>query len=425
MKFNWLQQSLGIAKVSAEDNQGIHINHEQSSDPDIKIEPTKDSNHILNSTLIRSIRFAHLFYITSGIFILFSLVMMLNTYVLHLKIETAVVSTPIEAMVAPVGGYISKVFVKPGDRVKQGNPLLKVENIDLERELQLARVTSEESNLNVAYYQQLLANEQQRLKIYKKIGHTRVISSQAMVNVSEQERLKAQHNLARFTELHKKNYVSEANLEAEQTKYLNAVEQLTNAKAHHRLEHHALKAINQGMYFTGTKAEGIEQDLFAELKASQQKAKLNADRVNIYELLISKLILRAPFDAKVTQILKSAGNTTDNIKPIIFIENISMNKNIIAYLTQDEIIHIGSSRQVKIFIPSSGKTYRGDILEINRTDGFIDEVKAQYRWRNFQVDRSAMVTISVREMDQNDFNQHAFSGMPAIVYFSKSLHYFR
>jgi len=102
-----------------------------------------------------------------------------------------------------------------------------------------------------------------------------------------------------------------------------------------------------------------------------------------------------------------------------------VNKNIIAYLTQDEIIHIGSSRQVKIYIPSSGKTYRGKILEINRTDGFIDEIKAQYRWRSFQLDRSAMVTISVMGMDQKNFNQQVFSGMPAIVYFSKNLPHLR
>jgi multidrug resistance efflux pump len=143
--------------VSAENSQGIHINHEKNNEPDIKIEPKKKTHNILNQAIIRSIRFAHLFYITTGIFILFSLVMVLNTYVLHLKIETAVVSTPIEAMVAPVGGYISKVFVKPGERVKYGSPLLKVENIDLERKLQLARVKFKESNLNVAYYQQLLA----------------------------------------------------------------------------------------------------------------------------------------------------------------------------------------------------------------------------------------------------------------------------
>ena len=241
--------------------------------------------------------------------------------------------------------------------------------------------------------------------------------------MSKQELLTAKHNLDRIDVLHKKHYVSEASLESEHTNYINALEKLNNANAQHSLEHHSLNALNKGMYFTGNKAEGIERDLYAELTTAQKRAELNENRVKIYEQLISKLTLLAPFDGKITQILKSAGNTTDTTKPIIFIENSKSNKDIVAYLTQDEIIHIGASGKVKLYIPSSGKMYHGNIIEINRTDGFIDAVKAQYRWRDFQIDKSAMVRIAIQENDRSDFNKQAFSGMPAIVYFTKSFHF--
>ena len=411
------------------DGTSVNIHREINNTDDVIKEKTDDIviiSHAKKNIISRLIKhrfFTPLFYASSGAFVLFSFIVIFDTYVLRLKVETAVVSSLIETMVAPASGYITDVFVTSGEQVKKGTPLLKIENIDLERELQLARVQVEESKLNISYYQQLLMNEQQRLKIYKKIGHTRVISAQAFVNTSKQELLNAQHNLDRIKVLHEKHYVSEASLEAERTKYVGAIEKLNNANAQQRLEHHSLNAVNKGMYFTGNKAEGIERDLYAELEASQKKAKLNESRVEIFRHLISRLTLHAPFDGKVTQILKSAGNTTDTTKPLIFIENISSNKNVVAYLTQNEIVHIGSSGKVKIYIPSSGKMYHGKIIEINRTDGFIDMMKAQYRWRDFQIDRSAMVTIAIQENDRKEFNKYAFSGMPAIVYFSKSFHY--
>ena len=109
----------------------------------------------------------------------------------------------------------------------------------------------------------------------------------------------------------------------------------------------------------------------------------------------------------MTQILKSEGNTTDNMKPIILIEKESEKKQIIAYLTQDEIIHIGRDN-VKIYLPALGKTFVGNIVEINRTDGFIDEINAQYRWRDFQIDRSAKIVVNIQEND-SFFNKSGYA----------------
>ena len=364
---------------------------------------------------------AYLFYVISGVCLLVVFFALFYTYVLRLKIETAVVSAKIEAMAPPLGGYITDVLVSQGQTVKKGDLLLKIENIPLEKKLQLARVQVDEAKLDIDYYKQLLANESQRLKIYKKIGRHRVDSAESMVNISKQNVMTAQQDLDRITELHTKHFVSNAILEKKQAKYINAQEHLNHVTAQKNLERHSLKAVEDGMYFTGSKTEGIGQDLTAMITAAEKRELLNESRVRIYETLIKRLSLMAPFDGKVTQILKSVGNTTDSVNPLIFIEKTGENKSIIAWLTQDEVIHIGASGRVKIYIPSSGKTYHGHITEINRTEGFIDEVKAQYRWRDFQIDRSAMVTIAIQKNDQHAFDSQAFPGMPAVVYFSKKM----
>ena len=387
------------------------------------IKEYSDEKEIKTNDILKIVKhrfFSPGIYTVAGVLVFVFLIVIIAFHLLFLKVETAVISRPIETIAAPASGYITEVYVTLNEQVKKGTPLLKIENFELERYLNLAKVKVSESKLDTEYYQHLIINEQQRLEIYKKIGNNRVISRETLLNIAKQEALMTQLNLARYKELYKKHYVSKAFWEEMQAQYLSTQEKLKNSQAQYRMEKHSLNALDQGMYFTGTKTEGIEHDLYAQLEASRNKTKLNEERVMIYENLIGKLTIKAPFDGKITQILKSAGNTTDTIKPIIFIENKQENKIIHAYLTQDEVMKIGTSRKVKVYIPSSGKSYHGNIIDINRTDGFIDVIKAQYRWRDFQIDRSAMVTIEIQGDDKKEFDQKTFSGMPAIVYFSKN-----
>ncbi|WP_058533909.1 HlyD family secretion protein [Legionella saoudiensis] len=365
-----------------------------------------------------------IFYSVSGIFLLVLLSLIFNTYFLRLKIESAVVSTPIETIISPVNGYIIQMYIDLNERVKKGRALLKIENIELQRDYQLAQIKLEESKLTVNYYQQLLANEQQRLKVYKDISKNRLRSAKTLINMSQQEVFISQRSLERFKSLHDKKYISEMNLELEQAKYDSAQEKLKNSEALYNMEKNSLNALKSGFYFTGNKAEGIERDLNAELDAAKQRVQLNEHKVRVYRNLIKRLTLKAPFNGKVTKILKSKGNTAENTKPLLLIEKSGADKEIIAYLTQNEVVHLGASKQVKIYIPSSGKVYHGEITKIDRTEGFVDEIKAQYRWRDFQIDRSATVNISVNKKEQKAFAKHAFSGMPVVVYFPKKIHFF-
>lgn len=374
-------------------------------------------NKILS--LITHPYFPRIAYSVMGLLLFGALFIIFNTYILHVKIDSAVVSTPIETIVAPASGYIETVYVASGALVKKGAPLFKIGNLELERDYLLARVQLEESQQSVIYYKNLLANEQQRLRVYRDIGSSRVKSAQSLVSLSHQDLVTAKRNLERLRVLHTRHYLSDANWDNEVAKYHSAQERLKEANAQHEIQTNSLNATDKGLYFTGTKIEGSEKDLNAELNTAEQKLKISAERMKIYGSLLKKLIVPAPFDGKVTQVLKSAGNTTDTVKPILFLEHANSNKKIIAYLTQQEIARIGSTQQVKVFIPALGKSYLGKITEINRTDGFIDVVKAQYRWRDFEIDRSAMVTIDSESINQQGLTNEVFAGMPVIVYFSR------
>jgi multidrug resistance efflux pump len=337
---------------------------------------------------------------------------------MHLKIETAVVTVPLETIVAPTTGLIKEIFVTPGQEVKKNTPLLRIENFELERDLQLARIQAEDARLNIHYLQNLLANEQQRLNLYKDIGSNRVISAQAAVDEAKHELMTTEKQLQRMRLLQKKHFVSNMEFDEALAKYQRAQEKIKSAIALKDLENNSLNAVEKGVYFTGTKLEGISGDINAQIQEAQNKLKLSEDRVQVYENILNKLTLLAPFDGKINQVLKTAGTATDTVKPILLLEKTEAQKQVVAYLTQDEVTHIGSRNRVKIYVPSLGKTYHGRVAEINRTAGFIDEVKAQYRWRDFQTDRSAMVSIDL-ETKSHQLDSILAAGMPAIVYFSR------
>lgn len=359
------------------------------------------------------------FYLIVGLTLFFILILVFNSHVLHLKIESAVVSSPIESLVSPMGGYINVIYVGPGEEVKRGQPLVKIKNVELEKDLQLAYLQIDEAMLTLNYYRSLLANEHERLNVYKHIGENRLVSAQARVDLTRQALLSAKKNIMRMKQLHNKHYLSDANWDLSDIAYHRAKEQMKNAVARRNLEYHSLHSIGQGMYFTGNKVEGKTHDLAAEVNAGERRLEAAKKRVAIYQSILKNLTLVAPYDGKILQVFKSSGSTVDNIKPLLLIEKANPDKKIIAYLTQNEITALSLSTPVKIIIPALNKTFTGKIASINRTAAFVDEMNAQYRFRDMYADRTAMVMIDLN--GAASIQQSVLSGMPAIVYFKRKL----
>ena len=95
---------------------------EHSSEKDVK------KNGVLK--LIRHPFFTPTLYTLAGTMIFVFLVVIIAFHIMYLKVETAVISTQIETIVAPVSGYITEVFVRSGEQVKKGAPLFKIENFE-------------------------------------------------------------------------------------------------------------------------------------------------------------------------------------------------------------------------------------------------------------------------------------------------------
>lgn len=360
-----------------------------------------------------------LIYIIVTILLLFFVILNINAYLLNLNVTTAVVNAPIETITSPTVGLITKIYTTLGAEIKQGEPLLRIENFNLEKEMEMAALEAENAKLFIQYYKNLLINEEQRLFFYKNLGFSRLAAAKATLNLTKHNYLIRKKNLTRMQELHKKNYLSDAKWDAELAIFTQAKEKMKKALAKFELENHSLNAIEFGMYFTGNKLEGKKSDFSTEIDLANQRLALSLNKLKIFKHFANKLILVAPFDGRVVQILKSEGNNTDTSKPLLLIQQAKANKEIIAFLRQDEVTHLGLNTKVKIYIPALKKTYRGNVASIDRTSGFIDEVKSQYRWRNLYIDRSATAIVNLNLTEQEKFNREVFAGMPAIIYFPR------
>lgn len=352
------------------------------------------------------------------------IITIINTYVLHLKVSTAVVSAPIETMSAPSAGMLAESFVTQGQTVKKGEPLFKVDDIQLQQNLELARIQAQETKFELAHQENLLVNEQQRLGIYKTIGTNRQDSAQGKVEKLKQEVIVAKKNLERFTELRQKNVVSQANLEEATVKYSDANRDLQSAIADLGVETASLNAVDKGSFFTGNKLEGIVTDLKANIDATRNKLILDNEKVGVYENTYKKLTLTAPFDCRVIRVTKTVGNSIEKGEPVLLLERLVNDATIIAYLTQSEVTGVALGDKAKIYIPGTGKSYKAHVVNIDDNAGMVYGEKGfiyggrteyQYHWRNDD-DRIVQVTLSIVE--------DLPSGTPAVVYFPRKFSIF-
>lgn len=359
-----------------------------------------------------------------GFIILFWMVLIINSHVLHLKVETAVVSMPIEIINSPVNGSIKNIFVTENQIANKGMPLFEIDNIDIEKDLLLARLQLNEANSTLSYLNNLLETEKVKLNIYKNIGKKRVLSAQAMLNTSKESLASIANKIERLKKLHEKHYISDLEWDEAIEKLNNAKYKMQSAQADKDVEDHSLNAINDGMFFTGNKIEGAINDIKAQIESEKNKIQINSEKVKIYESILDKLMIKSPFKAKVVQIMKNQGAMTDNSKPVVLLQKIDEKKQIIAFLTQSEISHVGFDSNVKIYISPLGKIIKGKVSNIDRTNSFIDSVKSQYQWHDTQLDRTAIVTIDINEQSLLSQKIELNAGMPAIVYFPRKFNLF-
>jgi hypothetical protein len=120
----------------------------------------------------------------------------------------------------------------------------------------------------------------------------------------------------------------------------------------------------------------------------------------------------------VVRVLKVAGNTMNRGEAVMILEKAGEELVIDGFVTQDDANCLTLGAEALVWVPSLDQTFRGQIVKIDRTSGFLTEMQAhlkdsqlRYNWRG-QQDRSAYVQLIPAEDLPADVRRRLTGGMP-------------
>jgi multidrug resistance efflux pump len=393
----------------------------------------------------------------------------LNHSARYLQIKSATITDIVEPVVSTKDGNLSAVFVQSGMKVEAGQPLLKVNNNDaIEQEIanlnalirdktsQLDKLTEqiELSRLDLAEAvsiqrktEQLTQQEQIKLKSYQAIAKSNLDSALAKAKSLTVQQQTAQKEVKRFEEILHEGVVSQQILETKTAQLAQLTADLIGAQQAVKIAETGFNSIRSGNFYDGNNLVGNLSSLTAEAAELEERVQLARQKISIWErsrqrqeLALQKLeqqkqslenpqpkstlrlnlpsvVYQAPFSGSIVRVEKSPGNTVNRGETLVLLRPLSDRPTIDAYFTQDQValIKIGSSATV--IEPASGDRFLANVIEIDRTGGFKDQVQGKYLLEGSE-DQPAHVRLASANIEPKQ-QEHLTAGMPVILEIAK------
>ncbi len=363
--------------------------------------------------------FFTIFYLTIGLVLFIYIALVVYSNFVHMKVESAVVSAPIETIVSPFEGVIEKVYVTKDQVLTPREPLISIKDHELEKLLELEKSNQQQARADLDLKHKNLDAEKGELKIYATIGAEKVKELKANLKewLDRNENVNNQHQ--RALKLYSKHYISKSELDKVESEHETVMHQVQEAKHQLEAQEDAVAAIKTGHYFSFDTVQSKIPQLEAMLEQATKNLAASQERIDALEMQIAERTLKSPFVGQVLDVFKSHGNTVSRGDHLMLVER-NETRSIKAYLTQDEIVEVQMGSEVTVYIPSLRKRFAGKVIQIDRTEGFIDEVNSIYKPRTVN-DRSALVTIALKDFDMYESRKVLQPGTPSVVYFDRSL----
>ncbi len=358
------------------------------------------------------------FYIVVGFFVFSYVGLMLYANFYRLEVQSAVISAPIETVRAQFDGRISWTAFRPGDPVRKGDIILRVEDNLLEKTIDLARVEIGEREARLAYLRQRHAEEQRRMESLANIERKNVAQVKLDVERLEAEFKAAEARYRRLAKLHSDGFATKSNLEAAEKEMIGAKKRLERARVELSSRTALAKANQSRWHYNGSNFVGEIARLEAEIAYAKRAIALARKK---YEALLrhrKRLAVRAPFDGIILELPRADQSAIKEGETIALIEKAG-ERHVLAYLRQSEILKVGLGDEALGYLPALGETLKLEVAKIDRTRGFIDEQHSRYSWRGSK-DRTAQVLLKFTDekLARGKSARHR-PGLPVVVIFKR------
>ncbi len=360
-------------------------------------------------------------YILLGVVVLAYAAILMYSNFYQLEVQTAVVNAPVEAVRSNVNGRLELTGVKPGDPVNKGQVIADLHDSELEREIELADIAIREQKARLAYLKTRQLQELEKVESFATVEIKNVQQSKLNVEALQAEYTAAQSRYERLKVLNRKGFTTLERLEQAEKEKVRLAKALESSRIELK-SRSVLADRNFGKsLYTGERIVGDLGDVKAKVRLAQHELELSRSKRETLTRHRGRLAITAPFDGTLLTLPKGFNGIVRKGDVVALIEKKS-ERHILAFLTQDEVLKVGLGDEAKLFVPATGKTLKGRVVDIDRTRGFIREQDLRrnpgYSWRGPK-DRSARVTLAFDGAESQQAGQHLKTGLPAIVIFPR------
>lgn len=339
----------------------------------------------------------------------------------RMEIQTAVISAPVEVVTAQSDGQVVLTGVKPGDEVRAGDIVVNVLDNQLEREIALADIAVKERKAQLAYLKQKQTEELERLRGFATVEMKNVKQSKVELQGLREQLKLVQQQHDRIKSLYEKGYMTASKVD-EIAKQVIELESLIERRRIELTSRADLAEQNFGKrLYTGQTIEGQAPDVEAQVRLAEHEITLAEERRQSYEKQRERVSVVAPFDGTVLQIPRINGGSVRRGDTLAVIEQ-RRDRQVTAFLDQDEILKVGLGDEALVYIPSLGETVKGRVVSIDRTSGFVREQDQRqspgYGWRGPH-DRSAQIVIDFADLNKVSDDNRYRAGLPVVVVFEQ------
>ncbi len=297
------------------------------------------------------------------------------TRINQVNIETAVTSVPLEQVVSADVGRIAEMNGKPGQEMKAGDALFRIDNEITARSVDAARAELETARIALREAQSHREQEENKRGLYQSISANQLEVANANIKSLTAERDEARLEYDRYNTLAKEGVISRQLRDSKKAALDEREADLERAIAEQKIAVTSARNTDAGYFFSGN-------FLVGDLAAAEAAEAAARDHVRVVEQdlakavrIDSKRLYRAPFDGVVLRVFKSAGMTVDRGEALMVLRRKGESSYIDAYLTQDEVSELAVGARGVAEIAATGKRYPIRIALLDRTTGFLKEMQ--------------------------------------------------
>lgn len=351
------------------------------------------------------------FYLVLGAVVFGYIALYFYALMFQMEVTSAVVSSERAVVTSPVAGQVNKVDFAVGATISAGAPLVYLENTILTRNLRVARAELAETEAELAEAQSVLAGEEEKAKGYDLVARNNVRQAETQLEKLQLANKNAQLKVERMRKLTQKGLALADDLEAAELELKAVLSEYERKKIHIQELKQLIKNGDATRLFTGNGFAGRLSETKARISRLRRELTYKKDALQELEQVEPNTIVRAPFDAVVMTQNATVGSPVKLGEPLFVLEGVGTER-VTAFVSQDEASQLLNGSIANVFVPSEQRWIEGIVSEVDRTDGFVDEVTEAFRFRAPDA-KSAKVTLEFRAP------QTLQSGTPVIVYFHR------